>query len=116
MKKILFILAMTCLFVVLPVLINNAFPADVTLQWDANTEPDLAGYKVYYGTSPGQYGDPIILDTVTEYTMHMPDDIMYFFMVTAFDQGNNESDPSNEVFCINDIKPGVVIQLIIKCN
>jgi hypothetical protein len=27
----------------------------VTLAWDANTEPDLAGYKVHYGTASGSY-------------------------------------------------------------
>jgi hypothetical protein len=27
----------------------------VTLQWDPNLEADVAGYKVYYGTSSGQY-------------------------------------------------------------
>jgi len=28
----------------------------LTLAWDPNAEPDLAGYKVYYGTQPGIYG------------------------------------------------------------
>ena len=93
-----------------------AFGADVTLQWDANTEPDLAGYKVYYGTMSGEYGNPIILDTVTEYTMHIPDSIMYFFAVTAFDTEQLESDFSNEVSCMNNVKPGMVIQLIINCR
>ena len=27
----------------------------VTLAWDANTESDLAGYKVHYGTASGSY-------------------------------------------------------------
>ena len=27
----------------------------VTLTWDANAEPDIAGYKVYWGTSSGVY-------------------------------------------------------------
>ena len=28
-----------------------AYGAAVTLAWDANTEDDLAGYKIHYGTT-----------------------------------------------------------------
>jgi hypothetical protein len=27
-----------------------SFAMDITLQWDANLKPDLAGYKIYYKT------------------------------------------------------------------
>ena len=27
----------------------------VTLAWDENAEPDIAGYNLYYGRSPGVY-------------------------------------------------------------
>ncbi len=30
-------------------------PILVALSWDANAEPDLAGYNVYYGSSSGNY-------------------------------------------------------------
>ena len=36
--------AVILIFFILPVL---AYSADVTLAWDANNEPDLAGYKLY---------------------------------------------------------------------
>ena len=29
--------------------------AEVTLAWDPNTEPDVAGYKVYYGSGSRNY-------------------------------------------------------------
>ena len=28
--------------------------AEVTVAWDQNPEPDVAGYKIYYGTQSGQ--------------------------------------------------------------
>ena len=36
----------------------------VTLAWDANTEPDLAGYKIHYGLVSGDY--PNIVNVRTD--------------------------------------------------
>jgi hypothetical protein len=41
----------------------------VTLEWDANTELDLAGYSVYYGTASGVYSDRIDVGNVTTTTI-----------------------------------------------
>src|SRR5439155_23215763 len=48
--------------------VSNA-TAQVTLAWDPNTEPDLAGYKVYVGTTSGVYSTPINVGNVTTYTV-----------------------------------------------
>ena len=37
----------------------------VTLAWDANTEADLAGYKVHYGTVSGVYTATVDVHNVT---------------------------------------------------
>jgi hypothetical protein len=42
-----------------------AAAGQATLRWDANTEPELAGYKLYYGTAPGAYGTPVSVGNVT---------------------------------------------------
>ena len=91
------------------------YSADITLAWSANTEPNLAGYYIYYkratsgapyngtgvdeGDSPikiplGYFADP----ANPEYTMHgLSDTETSFFVLTAYDIEDNESDFSNEV-------------------
>jgi hypothetical protein len=76
------------------------FAAEVTLTWQANTESDLAGYRVYQGTVSGQYGQPVTLGTVTTHTVMLPPsplDRTYFWALTAYDLAGNESAKSNEV-------------------
>jgi hypothetical protein len=73
----------------------------VTLAWDANTEPDLAGYKVYWGRSSGHY-DNTPVPTVapspnpTFTTPALPNGTWYF-AVTAYNTAGMESGYSNEV-------------------
>ncbi len=77
--------------------ISGTYSSDVTLSWDANTETDLAGYKVYYGTAPQSYGAPFILGKQTSFTVTGLGTGTFYFVVTAFDTSNNESGASNEV-------------------
>lgn len=90
---------------------------DVTLQWDANTESDLAGYGVYWDNdaSGAPYGntldftlvedenaDPDIVEkTITGLTYGT----MYWFVVDAFDNETPKlrSEFSNEVFTDGEI-------------
>ena len=67
---------------------------------DANTESDLAGYQVYYGTPSGTYGTPINVGNVVSYTLTgLVSGQTYFIAVTAFDTAvpPHESGYSNEV-------------------
>ncbi len=84
-----------------------AYGATVTLAWDANTEPDLAGYKIYYGTASGNYSDSIDVGDVTEYTVTGLDDGgTYYFAATAYDEDYNESAYSEElVHTFSNAKP-----------
>ena len=81
--------------------------ADILVSWNANTEADLAGYKVYYA-QPGDSGwtlaDGYVFEgdfehvqdvgNVTTYTI--PDIVQgpYAIAVTAYDTSGNESDSS----------------------
>ena len=69
-----------------------------SLSWTADTEPDLAGYKVYIGTQFGVYNPPIALGTVTTYSAtNLASGKTYYFCVSAFDSAGNESPCSAEV-------------------
>jgi hypothetical protein len=66
--------------------------------WNANTEPDLAGYKIYYGLSSGNYTIAINVGNVTQYTVNqLTEGLVYYFVVTAYDTAGNESAYSQEV-------------------
>ncbi len=75
-----------------------AYGATVDLAWDANTESDLAGYKIYYGTASGNYSHSIDVGNVTQYTLTGLDDgITYYLAATAYDVDDNESAYSEEL-------------------
>ncbi len=71
--------------------------ADIKLAWDANTESDLAGYKVYYGTVSGAYGTVISVGNQPNYTVTGLPAGTYYFAVTAYNTEGLESGFSNEV-------------------
>ena len=80
-----------------------AYGATVTLAWDANTESDLAGYKIYYGTNSrytvsDAYSQSIDVGNTTQYTLaDLDEGVTYYLAATAYDQDNNESDYSVEL-------------------
>jgi chitodextrinase len=78
-------------------------PNTATLAWDAVTHPSLAGYRVYFGTAPGNYsqapGNGVNVGNVITHTITgLGNGTRYYFAVTAYDSSNNESAVSNEVF------------------
>lgn len=81
---------------------ESALPNFAELQWGANGEPDLSGYRVYYGTSPGEYqqsfGQGINAGNQTSYLVSgLASGQRYYFVITAYDTSGNESGYSNEV-------------------
>jgi hypothetical protein len=80
----------------LPVI--NAHPAQVTLAWDASTDPDIAGYKVYYGNSSGSYQAVIDVGNLTTWSIsNLIDGTTYYFAATDYNTSGTESGYSNEV-------------------
>ncbi len=107
-----FIQVFSILFVVF--FVTSAAAREVTLTWEANSEPDLSHYIVYWGNSSGNYIENSgNIGLTTEYTVDIPDDgKKYYFAVTAVDEAGLESDFSNEV----NTSPGMFISTTSNWN
>ena len=63
-----------------------------SIAWDPVAVSDLAGYRVYYGTSPTAYTQSIDVGNVTQTTIPgLVDCTTYYFAVKAYDTAANES-------------------------
>jgi fibronectin type 3 domain-containing protein len=77
---------------------QSALAAKIKLAWDANSEADLAGYKVYYGTSSKSYASSVDVGSVTTYTLTgLKGGETYYVCVSAYNKSNSESGYSIEV-------------------
>ena len=70
--------------------------APITLVWDANTEPDLAGYKIHWGSEPGSYCCWQDAGNVTQWSSDIP--LNSYIAATAYDSDGKESGYSNEIY------------------
>ena len=89
--------------------------ADITLQWDANSEPNLAGYKIYYkigfsgppydGNGAAEGDSPLVIPlqglnnpNSPQFKIHgLNKGETYFFVITAYTTDGKESGYSGEV-------------------
>jgi hypothetical protein len=75
--------------------------AQVTLAWDANTESNLAGYRIHCGASSRSYTVRVDVGKATRWTLTgLEEGQSYFFAATAYNQAGNESGFSEEVSCM----------------
>jgi len=94
MKKL--ILFVTALFIMSGV----SLAGDVSFMWDANTEPDLSGYRLFMhdDATSYDYANPVLeCTTVGASVKNLPDGHTYYFVLRAFDTEGFESGNSNEV-------------------
>ncbi len=108
----------------LTLMTTSAFAAKVTFTWTANSETNLAGYKLYYGGAPGVYdgdlGDlgpsPVDIPLAAledaqdpEFSLTgMPSCIHLHFVLTAYNTEGAESDYSDAVDATMVTKPSLV--------
>jgi len=78
----------------------------VNLAWDANVEPDITGYRLYYGTRSGEYTESVDTGNVTTTRVDgLACGSVYYFALTAWNQAGLESDFSNEVEYLVPVDP-----------
>ena len=83
------------IIILLPVI---ACGAEITLAWDANTEDDLKGYIIYYGTASRNYSNSIDVGDTTLYTISgFQEGVTYYLAAKAYDYEDNQSGFSAEL-------------------
>lgn len=78
---------------------------EANLSWNPNKESDIAGYRIYYGTTtrreacpPGGYREKIDAGNSTSYKVeNLKKDTMYYFSITSYNKAGKESCFSDEV-------------------
>jgi Fibronectin type III domain len=75
-----------------------AAAATVTIAWDRNPEPDIAGYRISYGIVSGAYTNTVDVGNRLEYQIRGVDDGQkYYFVVQAYNTRGAVSPPSSEI-------------------
>lgn len=84
--------------------IDPPLASALSVAWDAPTTNidgsslnDLAGYKIHYGTSSGNYTTVVDVGNATSYTFAELNTGSWCFAVTTYNAAGAESDYSNEV-------------------
>jgi hypothetical protein len=87
---------------------------NVTLIWDASTDPGIAGYRLYYGTASGNYSQHAEVGNATTTTVsNLTVGQTYYFVVTDYNTAGLESLPSNQVSYTAVAPPTPTVSLVV---
>ena len=65
---------------------TQAAAGQLAIAWDANTEPDIAGYVVEWGSGSAPYANTVDVGNVTSWTLaNAVEGTTYSFRVVAYD-------------------------------
>lgn len=80
---------------------------NLTLAWDANSETNLAGYRIFYGTAPGTYStNKLVGANVTSTTIsNLQSGQLYYFAAKASNVAGLESAFSAEISYTAPVPP-----------
>ena len=69
----------------------------VSLTWNASSDPNAVGYKIYYGGTSGVYTNTVVLGTTTSVTVGgLTEGATYYFTATTVSASGIESSFCNE--------------------
>jgi hypothetical protein len=79
--------------------VNVGDGMSVYLSWDPNTESDLSGYTIYYGTQSEVYDSVKVVPSTAagDTIQNLIEGTTFYFAISATDLDGNESYPSEEV-------------------
>jgi hypothetical protein len=88
----------------------------ITLAWDANTQPDLAGYRLYYEDMTGVQVAIMTMQDLGNTTSATLSNLLpghiYYFVVTDYNISGVESGPSNQVRYLAPTAPAAPSNLV----
>src|SRR5436190_3920760 len=95
------------LVLMLTLVARAAHAQNITLQWDPNTEADVAGYWVYIGNAAGDYTSTVDVGNITSYTFNSAGQ-HYCFAIAAYVPGPVLGDKSLAVCTAGNQPPTLI--------
>ena len=95
---------------------GDALGGSITVRWDPVSDPNLAGYRVYYGEGNGTYSQSLDLGAITQHTISgLPDCTVHYVALKSIDNlGQVSSQFSSEISgftrpTLASVTPAVVV-------
>ncbi|MBM3332800.1 M28 family peptidase [candidate division WOR-3 bacterium] len=74
--------------------------------WKENTDSDLAGYRLMWGTTSGVYTDSLLVGRVSHQRINgLVDGTRYYATIVALDSAGHESGPAPEQNAVPGVRP-----------
>jgi hypothetical protein len=85
-----------------------AAPRSVTVIWDANSEPDIVGYRLFYGTQSRVYTNQVDVPGPMAVASHLAEGETYYFAAVAYNIDGLESELSDEISYTTERQTGAL--------
>ena len=83
---------------IFPATPSSGSSESIRLAWDKSPSTKVTGYKILFGSQPGNYTDSVDVGDVATATLSgLKSGTKYYVVVVAVDGRGNQSPPSNEL-------------------